>query len=410
MKKKIIVIIGMILVVAIAAVFLMNRSNAVEVEVAVVEKGNIAEYVEELGLVVAENKGTVFAPTAGKVTEVMVKVGDLVEAGEVLVRIDNQQLSRQIMELEAQKSSVMAKYNEAMQPVDEREIRKLELQLVTQERNVREAERKRDNSKTLYEAGAISYEEYHATITALESEVAKLEAIQLDLELLKKPISANIAPQYEAQLKQLDIQMAELRSRGEDYVITSPIKGTVMAKTVEVGSYLQPGMQLIEIGDKEVLYIESDVLVGEIGDVEIGFAVDISHKDLGIEGVKGIVRKIHPQAFSKVSDLGIEQKRIKVEIDIDSAVEGIRPGYDLDIKIITNSSENVLLIPENAVFQQGAKDFVFVKENDAAVLREIQIGIESKRQVEVIAGLQEGEEVILSPDEKLEEGIAVKQR
>ncbi|SNS50651.1 HlyD family secretion protein [Anaerovirgula multivorans] len=408
MKKKIVGIIAIIAVISVGAVLMMNRSKAVEVEVAAVEKGNIAEYVEELGLVVSENKGSVFSPTTGRVTEVVVEVGDQVEKGEVLVKIDSQQLAREMMELEAKKSEVMARYNEETKPIDSREIEKLESQLATQERKVQEAERKRDNNKTLYEAGAISYEEYQVIIVDLEQEVAQLEEINLDLELLRKPVSENIASQYEAQLRQLDIQMEDLRSKGKDFVITSSLTGTVMMKEVEVGSYLQPGMQVMEIGDKEALYIESDVLVSEIGKVKVGSAVEISHKDLGIEDVKGTIRKIHPQAFSKISDLGIEQKRIKVEMDIEDTVEGIRPGYDLDVKIIVNSREDVLLIPENAVFQQNGKNYVFVNEGNAAVLREIQKGIESKRQVEVITGLQEGEEIILSPDEKLEKGIAIK--
>ncbi|AOT69357.1 efflux RND transporter periplasmic adaptor subunit [Geosporobacter ferrireducens] len=408
MKKKIIGIILVVIAVSAGAVFMMNRSNAVDVEVAVVERGNIAEYVEELGLVVSENKGNVFSPTAGKVTEVLVKVGDPVEKGAVLVKIDSEQLTRQIMELEAQKSVIMAQYNEAKKPADNREIEKLELQLATQERNVREAQRKRDNSKTLYEAGALSYEEYQAAVTALETETAQLESYRLDLELLKKPISANVASQYEAQLRQLDIQIEELRSRGQDFVITAPVQGTVMMKTVEAGTYLQPGTQVMEIGDQEALYIESDVLVAEIGKVKVGAPVEISHKDLGIDGMQGRIRKIHPQAFSKISDLGIEQKRIKVEIDIEDVITGLRPGYDLDIKIIINSKENTLLIPENAVFQQNGKDYVFVNENNTAVLREIQKGIESKRKVEVLTGFEEGEEVILSPSEKLENGIAIK--
>ena len=137
--------------------------------------------------------------------------------------------------------------------------------------------------------------------------------------------------------------------------------------------------------------------------------VEISHNDLSIEGIKGTVRKIHPQAMSKISDLGIEQKRVKVEINIEDSLEGLRPGYDLDVKIIINSRKNVLLVPENAVFEKEEKDFVFVNENGKAVLREINKGIESTKQIEVISGLKEGEMVIMSPDKSLEEGLAIKQ-
>lgn len=407
-KKKTIGIVAVVLVILLVAVSLINQGNGIEVEVESVEKGHIAEYVEELAVVISENKGNVFSPASGKVSEVLVDVGDSVDEGEVLIRMDSDDLTRQIMELEAQKSLVTAQYNEAAKPADSREIEKLQLQLSTQETIVKEAQRKMANSESLYGEGAISKEEYQAVATALEAEEAKLEGIRLDLELLKKPISQNVASQFEAQLKQLDIQMETLKSKGQDFVITSPLKGTIMTRNVEVGTYLQPGMQLMEIGDGDDLYVESDILVSEIGKVKLGASVEISHKDLGIEGVKGKVRKIHPQAFSKISDLGIEQKRIRVEIDIVGSTDGLRPGYDLDAKLVVEEKENTLIIPESAVFKNEGKNYVFVNEKGKGMLREINTGIESNKEIEVLSGLKEGEKVIISPDEELEEGIKIK--
>ncbi|AOY78136.1 efflux RND transporter periplasmic adaptor subunit [Clostridium formicaceticum] len=407
MKKKMIGIIGVLSVMVVIGFFMMNRNKAIEVTVATVEKGNISEYVEELATLMMENQESVYAPTAGKVTAVQVKLGDQVEKGDVLVRIDAQQLSEQKMLLEAQKAAIMAQYHEAIKPVNEKEIEKLELLLTAQERNVAEAQRKLENSKKLYEAGAISNEEYQSAVLLLDTEMNSLEKIKLDLELIKEPISPNIAPRYEAQLRQFDLQIQELARQAKDFVVYAPMRGTVMMKEVDVGSYLQPGAHIMELGDKGQLYLESDILVGEIGKIEIETPVEITNKDLGIEGIKGSVRKIHPQAFSKISDLGIEQKRVKIEIQVEDSIENLRPGYDLDIKVITDSKENVLLIPENAVFQKDRKTYVFVNENNTAVLREIQKGMESQRLVEVISGLQEGEEIIISPDEKLKEGISI---
>ncbi|AKL96300.1 efflux transporter, RND family, MFP subunit [Clostridium aceticum] len=407
MKKKIIGIIGILVVVAAFGLFMINRNKAIEVTVALVERGEIKEYVEELATLTMENQESVYAPTAGRVISVHVKVGDQVEKGDVLVKIDPQQLSEQKKLLEAQKTAVMAQLNEAVKPINEKEVERLELLLTAQERNVGEAQRKLDNSKRLYEAGAISSEEHQSAVLLLDTEVNSLERIKLDLELIKEPISPNIAPQYEAQLRQLDLQIQELTRQAKDFVVYAPMRGTVMMRQVDVGSYLQPGIQIIELGDKGKLYLESDILVGDMGKIEIGAPVEIFNKDLGIEGIKGSVKKIHPQAFSKISDLGIEQKRVKIEITVEDSIENLRPGYDLDIRVITDSKENVLLIPENAIFQMDRKYYVFVNENNTAVLREIQKGMESQRLVEVIRGLQEGEEVVISPDEKLKEGIAI---
>ncbi len=407
-KKKVVGIVVVSLIVVVAAVYMINSNKAQEVEMATVVKGNISEYVEEIGVVKSENNRNVFSTTAGKVSEVLVDIGDKVEEGELLLKIDNENIAEQIKGLEAQKAVIAAQYREASKPADAREIEKLQLQLNTQERRVEEAQRKLDSNKKLYEEGAISNEEYQATITALESEEAQLKSMRLDLELLKKPISSNIASQYEAQLKQLDIQIETLKNKEQDFVIASPMKGTVMAKEVEVGTYLQPGMSLIEIGNSDTLYLESDVLVSEIGKVKVDASVEISYNELGIQGIKGNIRKIYPKAFSKISDLGIEQKRIKVEINIGETVVGLRPEYDLDVKIIATSKENTLLIPESAVFENEDKNYVFVNENGKAVLREIRKGLESGKEIEVVSGLNEGEKIILSPDDDVEEGMSIK--
>jgi HlyD family secretion protein len=109
-----------------------------------------------------------------------------------------------------------------------------------------------------------------------------------------------------------------------------------------------------------------------------------------------------------MSDLGIEQKRIRVEINMDNAGDQLRPGYDMTVKIITQSRKGVVLIPEKAVFDYLGKPHVFVNENGVSKLRTIEKGLESNEQVEVLTGLKEGEEIILSPDETLEEGMRIK--
>jgi HlyD family secretion protein len=149
------------------------------------------------------------------------------------------------------------------------------------------------------------------------------------------------------------------------------------------------------------------VLIEDVVGVKLGSSVVIDGEDIGIKNMKGTVRKIYPKAFSKMSALGIEQKRVKVEIDFNSTVEDLRPGYDMTVKIITQSKNDTLLIAEKAVFNYQGKDHVFVNENGLAKLRAIEKGLESNEQVEVLKGLNEGDEIILSPDETLEEGVKI---
>lgn len=409
MKKKIIIgIVSLVIVVSGVGIYMSSQNKALEVNTSAVVKGDIAKYVEEIGVVRVKNNENIYSPTAGKVTEVVVDIGDKVKDGDVLLKLDGEQLSRQIAVLDAQRAAILAQYNEAKKPVDSKSIEKIELEMRDIIKRIDSAKETVDNKKQLYDAGAISSEEYQAAVRILETENSNLSKAKLELELLRKPVSGNIAAQYEAQLKQLEIQKEDLIKSGEDFTIIASMDGTVLQRQVEKGSYLQPGMHIMEVGNVDELYIESDILIGDIADIKTGSEVIISNKDLGITDIKGVVVKIHPIAISKISDLGIEQKRIKVEIELIDSIVDLRPGYDLDIKIIIDSKQNTLLIPENAVFKMDDMDYIFVNENDKAILKQIETGIESDRQIEVPSGLGEGEIVILSPDSDMEEGISIK--
>ncbi|MDF2545288.1 MAG: efflux transporter periplasmic adaptor subunit [Anaerosolibacter sp.] len=410
MKKKIKWIALAVIVIVGIVFFAVGRNQAVEVETFKVETGTLEKYIEEVGTVKMEQQTTIYALETGKVVELFVNVGDLVKAGDVLAKLDEKEMAIQLAGLQAEKEAAAAQYQEALKPSDGEAIKKAQLAVKTAEINFEEAKRTADNSKKLYEAGAISYESYKGDSAKLELEEAALESAKSDLEIAKKGISAQQKKEFEARISQVQAQIDLLDQRKMNFIIKAPQDGMIMSKEIQTGTYIQTGMPVFEIGNSTDVYIESDVLVSEIGDVKEGGSVVIWNEDLNIEEVKGTVKKIHPKAFSKVSDLGIEQKRVKVEINLPQTKLKLRPDYDMDIRIVTLTKPNVLWIPENAVFEYQGADHVFINNNGAASLRKIEKGIDSEDRVEVVDGLKEGEQVILSPDETLTEGAKIKKK
>lgn len=408
MKKKIIWIAVILVVVIISVYKIKSGGPAADVELQKVTKGDIVEYVEETGDVMLEEKTEIYSTSAGKVIEVVKKAGETVKAGEILVRMDNSDILLQKKALEAQKLAVSAKYDEAKSSTEEDEIRRLNAQLRAAQASYEESKSTMDNNRVLYEAGAVSLDTYKSSVTKLAAAEAALETASSNLAAAEKGTSANIKKQYDAQLLEIQANIEQLEKKSEGMIVRSPIDGLIMASEIEEGNIVQMGSKLYEIGGSKGFYIETDVLVEDIAGIKIGSPVIIENADLGINNMKGTVRKIHPKAESKMSDLGIEQKRVKVEIDLDSPVEGLRPGYDMTVKIITQSRKDTILTDEKAVFNYQGKDHVFVNENGVAKLREIEKGLKSDEQVEVLKGLKEGEEVIISPDKTLKEGIKIK--
>ena len=407
MKKKIIIAVLIAIILIPISIYLLNYEKEIEVSTSTVVKGNMQEFVEELGTVKIKNHEAIYSPVTGKITDVFMDVGQMVEAGNVLVKLDDDIIGRQISELNAQRSAIAAQYNQAKEPVDEKSIEIMEIGIRDIENRVKTAEENAERNKMLFQLGAISNEEYQTSIRNLDLEKSSLEKAVLDLEVFKKPISSNLLAQYTAQLKQIDIQKANLNATSKDFSIRSNTSGTVLQKMAEVGSFVHAGDHLMDIGNLEELYIESEILVGDINKIKEGQEVLISNDDLEIIDLKGTVTKIHPIAHSKVSDLGVEQKRVRIEIEMDSILN-LKAGYDLDLKIILKEKDNTLLIPENAVFDMDNKKYVFVNQENIALLKEIKTGLESERNIEVLSGLKEGDLVILSPDNTVEEGVRLK--
>ena len=158
-----------------------------------------------------------------------------------------------------QRLSVLAQHHK--KPVDNEVIEKLNIEIRNIEQRIQAAEKELNDKEVLLEAGAVSRDEYDLALRNLDFEKGNLEKARLDLDQYQKPVSSNILAQYEAQLKQLDIQKQGLMDSSKDFTISSSIDGTILFKNLDEGSYLQPGMHILEIGNTDEMYIEVDILV-----------------------------------------------------------------------------------------------------------------------------------------------------
>ncbi|WZL74156.1 efflux RND transporter periplasmic adaptor subunit [Clostridiaceae bacterium 35-E11] len=402
MKKKFIWIGAVVLSLLLIIYLLGNMNKEIQVELFQVTRGAVSKYIEEVATIKSENTRKIYAKNSGTASKIMVAVGEQVEKGELLAVIDGDSLYKERDALEAEKMALSAQYDERMEKLETEEKKAL----IQWE----EAKRKEASAKKLYEEGVISEDAYKKALAERKLQEANVESIQKNLQAWTKGTRNSIKKQQEAQRREIQSQMDILDEKIADLSITAPIDGKIFTKYIEEGSYIQPGMEIIEIGDANQLYMESEILVSEVGNIQEGDEVKITNEDLDIESLRGTVRKIHPRAFTKMSDLGIEQKRVIVEIDFEQGTAKLKPGYDMDIKILTNRMEDVLFIPEDAIFDYHEDTYVFINENGIAKLRKIQKGMEGIDNVEIKKGLIEGDMVILSPNEDLKEGMKVNQR
>jgi len=205
---------------------------------------------------------------------------------------------------------------------------------------------------------------------------------------------------------------AQKATDGDYVTVYSPVSGHVLRVVNESESVVTAGTALIEIGDPKQLEVIVDLLSTDAVRVEPGQRVLVEAWG-GTDPLQGVVHRIEPYGFTKVSALGVEEKRVKVLIELTDPQqrwERLGHGYRVQPRIILAEAEGVLKIPRGALFRDGENWAVYVLEDDVARRRHVELGLQNSLEAEIAAGLQEGERVVLQPGDRVSEGVLLEER
>jgi HlyD family secretion protein len=194
--------------------------------------------------------------------------------------------------------------------------------------------------------------------------------------------------------------------------VYSPVNGRVLRIVNESEGVVGSGTPLVEVGNPDLLEVVVDLLSADAVRVQAGQRVLIEAWG-GDQPLDGVVQRVEPFGFTKVSALGIEEQRVNVVIDISSPRERwerLGHGYRVEPRIVLWESSDVLRVPLSALFRQGELWAVFVERDGRAGLREVEIGQGNGLHAEVRSGLEAGERVVLHPAERVSPGVRLAER
>jgi len=194
--------------------------------------------------------------------------------------------------------------------------------------------------------------------------------------------------------------------------VYSPVNGRVLRIVNESEGVVGSGTPLVEVGNPDLLEVVVDLLSADAVRVQAGQRVLIEAWG-GDEPLDGVVQRVEPFGFTKVSALGIEEQRVNVVIDITSPRERwarLGHGYRVEPRIVLWESSDVLRVPLSALFRQGERWAVFVERDGRAELREVEIGQGNGLHAEVRSGLEAGERVVLHPADRVSPGVRLAER
>lgn len=388
-KKKYFVATGVIVIIFIIASLLLGGQTD-QPETSKVRPGSIKKTVEETGTVFSKRVNTFYSDMSQRVETLNVSVGDRVKKGDIILVYENN-YDLEIERANKQIESITASYNESVKGADFQEISNLKLNISTIETNLNFARSNLEKIKTLYENNAVSqveYDEAKNNVTILENQ---LQEANNNYSKIIQGVSANVKKEYEAQIDEVMIQIKILEKNMEQASVKAEFDGVITELNVHQGSMTQAGVPTVEIQDDKNLGIYVEVLAEDAIEVTKGMAFNIIDDDEVIKELQ--VSRVYPKAQAKISDLGVEQKRVRIEADLNDA--GYKLGSEVDVEIVLKEKNNVLLVDKDAVYEKDNIKYVTVLSGKNEIETEITTGIEDDKYVEVLSGLGENDTVLI---------------
>ena len=204
------------------------------------------------------------------------------------------------------------------------------------------------------------------------------------------------------------IQSTDLPNLSNPYAanIFAPASGRILRIFEKSERFLEAGTPLLEIGDTTEIEIVVDVLSTDAVRIRPGLKMLVENLDSN-EPVVARVRTIEPQASTKTSALGVEERRVDVIADFVGSKPPFGDNFRLDVHIVLWQGNDVLSIPNSALFRSGEDWNLFVVESGRAYLRKVSLGHRSSTDTQILDGVDEGDEVVVHPPNSLSDGVRI---
>ncbi|WP_422485471.1 efflux RND transporter periplasmic adaptor subunit [Gudongella sp. DL1XJH-153] len=414
-KKGLLIIAAVIGIGAMIYFFVINRSTEIEVNSMEVTEGSIEQRLDITGKVISEDIQEIVVPAGTEVLQVMIEEGEDVIKGDVLAVLDPSQLetslAKQEINLEQVEADLRVAGGSADRQILQNNLQKAQESLSTLQRDYEVSKGKLEDIKILYENGAISLTEYENQENALKSLESSVKTAALNVEDAKLRYSdlgsstSSTTGSLERQRRSILLDIEQLKEQIADTKIIADLDGTVVSLEIKANRTVGTDSKIV-VQDTEKFLFEAFVTQEDA--VSIERSQNASIKVTGIEGeYSGTVAEIGSKAETDPSS-GSSSPKVKITIQLSAVDERIVSGYDADAEVITGSVDNVLLVNNEAIREDGeAGAYVYIIENGIAVKTSVQRGITDRYLTEIVDGLELGDIVVLNPPEELQDGSAV---
>jgi HlyD family secretion protein len=403
-----------------AARFIYGRLNAatpvdiVRVRAAAPATGGESNVIlNATGYIVAAHKIELAAKVIGKVASIDVDKGDKVKAGQVLVRLEDDEYRARLLEAQGNLQTLEARLAEAEHGSRPEEIAKAKADVDQARADQENARVTLERTRTLVNDRVMAKQELDNAQARYDGAVAKVASLEHAYELVRLGPRKEEIDALRAQVNQAKGTLDYAQVQLDNTVIRAPISGTILERNVEKGEFVTTGF----VGDKGAKgYVVS---LADLNDLEV--ELDINQNDFGKLGPKqpgvvttdaypdrkyqGVITEISPEANRQKATVQVKVKILKPD-------SYLRPEMNASVAFYApdqpgseqTQAKPMVTVPASAVRDGG----VFVVVNGKAVRKAVKVAGTNSLGVEVAEGLIGGEDIVANPPANLKDGQKVR--
>ena len=415
-------LIGIAAVIALAAfgyIFLFSTAKTISVSSVRVETGAPSSGESVLtasGYVVAHHKIAVGAKVMGRVAWIGVEKGDLVQEGQLLVRLEDSEFRAQVNQANANMAAAQARLDQLRSGSRPQEKMRDKAAVIQAEANLKTAEADYQRSLTLFRAGVTSKAELDHALAERDTKASLVEAAKQASSMTEVGPRTEEIRAAQAQVQQMKAALDYANTQLAATEIKAPVAGTVLERIVERGEMVSPSAfggsgartSVVDLADLTDLQIELDISQSDFSRLKMEQRAEIVPDAFPNLRYNGFIAEIAPEANRAKSTV-----QIKVKVDNPNAQ--LRPEMNARVNFLSdkpapNQTQAIarVLVPKLAVVKKDGASFVFVVKNNKVEQRTIRIGDEQGDAYFVLDGLSGNESVATTGVEKLRDGDRVK--
>jgi HlyD family secretion protein len=364
--KYVVIPIGVVLL-----IFYIWPKKLLDVEYTQLSSGEIEEVVTPLSnsTLAAERYAHIRASTTGEIDRILVKKGDAVKRGDLIIKLKNDEQFARLRLAQANLQAGIA------------QLRQTKLKSFSVMKNLERAER-------LFSEKILSE--------------SNLEQTKTESQVMEEALNVS-----EANILQLQAQVSIAKSLYDNTFIRAPFDGIVSDIFVEVGEYLVPGTPVYDIFSNNSLYVTARFDEMDAARMATGMKVRLKSDALPGRIIEGKVSWISPVVSTDIK----ASRGVEVHFELSGAEPDMRVGMTLEAEVVVNRKESVKYLPSAVILGKYGEKYVFIVDGNIIRKRVVETGLANWERTEILSGVSESDKVVVPlSSEELKDGMRINRK